>query len=98
MDGCINASITAKFVVFHAVSLSQWDFHFFPLYLQCCEKVFAPLPVSFIFTYLSHLNVAFHQTNYKKIRQNQVSKNYQSKIIFLMIIPLTEGKDLFNQN
>ena len=37
---------------------------------QCCEKVFAPFPISSIFAYLSHLNVSDHQTNFN-MRQSE---------------------------
>lgn len=30
--------------------------------IQWCEKVFAPLQISFVFAFLSHLNISDHQT------------------------------------
>ncbi|KAF7642286.1 hypothetical protein LDENG_00260870 [Lucifuga dentata] len=41
---------------------------FFFNYIQCCEKVFAPLQISSVFAFLSHLYVSDHQTNFN-IRQ-----------------------------
>ena len=36
--------------------------------IQCCEKAFAPFPISSIFAYFAHLNVSDHQTHFN-IRQ-----------------------------
>uniref|UniRef100_A0A8C7MCW6 Vitamin D receptor n=1 Tax=Oncorhynchus kisutch TaxID=8019 RepID=A0A8C7MCW6_ONCKI len=34
------------------------------VYVQCCEKVFAPFLISYFFAHLSHLNVSDHQTHF----------------------------------
>ena len=37
-------------------------------YIQCWEKVFAPLHIYLVFAFLSHFHVSDHQTNFN-IRQ-----------------------------